>query len=173
MNPISFQSFLYSFEMKDSQAFSKFFLEYLSKQKRSSLNEGYDRISNTDWHIKNDFSREYVKPFCDRIIPSLETLSNSYNLYRIEISGVWFQQYEQHSRHGWHVHPQSNWSGVYYVELPHDHLRTEFLNVQEQQTIQPILNDNCIVFPSNIMHRSPENNTHQRKTSISFNFNFS
>ena len=34
------------------------------------------------------------------------------------IQNTWYQQYKQNDKHDWHCHNESNWSNIYYLELP-------------------------------------------------------
>jgi hypothetical protein len=82
---------------------------------------------------------------------------------------MWFHQYNKGSFFDWHTHPQSNYSAVYFVELPSDELATEIHGVKK---LKPREGD-LLVFPGFLPHRSPVNNTDSRKTIISMNFDVS
>jgi len=86
--------------------------------------------------------------------------------FEYKISNMWFHQYNKGSFFDWHTHPQSNYSAVYYVELPSNELVTEIYGVKH---LTPQEGD-LLIFPGFLPHRSPINNTDSRKTIISFNF---
>ena len=48
-----------------------------------------------------------------------------YGYRSLKVYNFFFQQYERDSRHDWHVHLETQWVGVYYVELPPRTPRTE------------------------------------------------
>ena len=83
----------------------------------------------------------------------------------IKLQGAWFQQYEHDSWFSYHTHPNSNFAGIYYVELP-DGSATEFLNFQSPEVKEGQL----LIFPSFLAHRSNPNPSRDRKTVVSFNF---
>ena len=84
------------------------------------------------------------------------------------IQNGWFQQYLKSGNHGWHTHPQSHFTNVYFVELPHKSLATEIFKHKKIKVEQGDL----LTFPAFYYHRSPLNNLDKRKTIISFNSSF-
>jgi hypothetical protein len=59
------------------------------------------------------FFFEILKPF-------IEQFCVTFNGQSFEVYNFWFQQYHQGSSMRWHVHPKSNYTGVYYLEYPHN-----------------------------------------------------
>lgn len=91
----------------------------------------------------------------------------------IKISGIWFQQYENKSSHGWHIHLNDHYSGVFYLEMPKDGPKTEFYDTINKKVYYLDMNEGDIaIFPSYFPHRSAPNKSTLRKTIISFNFSF-
>jgi len=85
-----------------------------------------------------------------------------------EIQNIWFQQYKEGDEHDWHNHPHTQFSNVYFLELPSTNMKTEFathpdINVSE---------GDVITFPAHLVHRSKPNQSNKRKTIISFNSSF-
>jgi len=83
----------------------------------------------------------------------------------IKFQGAWFQQYDYGSWFSYHTHPNSNFAGIYYVELPSGSA-TEFLKFQPPE----VKEGQVLVFPSFLAHRSNPNPSKDRKTVVSFNF---
>ena len=84
------------------------------------------------------------------------------------IQNAWFQQYINNNFHKWHNHPDTNFTNVYFVELPFKNLGTEILNHSQLD-----LNEgDLLTFPGHLYHKSPLNYSNKRKTVISFNSNF-
>jgi ectoine hydroxylase-related dioxygenase (phytanoyl-CoA dioxygenase family) len=103
------------------------------------------------------------------IAPDVKLLSESLGVSeKAVIDNMWFQQYKKNDKHSWHTHGLSNFSNVYFVELPLKSLATEILNVNNLN----LKEGDLLTFPSHLYHRSPINKTNKRKTIISFNCDF-
>jgi hypothetical protein len=147
---------------------NKNILSLINKIPNNSLQEKNDKIFHTDWNLPINFKREYVEYFIKIIDPYLQKIAFKLNSKNIEISNIWFQQYNKLDTHNWHTHPKTNFSNVYFVQLPSKSLGTEILNYDKLD-----LNEgDLLTFPAYMYHRSPVNITEQIKTIISFNSNF-
>ena len=137
--------------------------------------DSVDKIAKTDYFLKYDEDVESFDYF--KILHSV--LGNSkfydkvleiYLINEIKISRVWYQQYFQGNTHGWHIHPESNISAVYCLELENSSDSTEFIDYQNNNIISTNAKEgDIIVFPSYIMHRAPVVKSNTRKTTINFN----
>jgi len=146
---------------------NKQLLFLIDKIPNNPLNEDNTSILHTDWNLPKNFKREYLEYFLQSIKSHLIQMCSKLHSKRIEISHAWFQQYTKNSTHQWHTHPNTNFTNVYFVELPSKSLATEILN-------HPNLNLNegdLLTFPAYYYHRSPINLSKERKTIISFNTN--
>ena len=84
---------------------------------------------------------------------------------------MWFQQYANGSQHGWHIHGD-HMTAVYYLDLPKDSPKTEWINPMDNTVNQfDVEEGDIIIFPSWIVHRAPINESNNMKTIISWNFN--
>lgn len=129
-------------------------------------------ISRCDWHLATDFNRQWFK-FCQKLL--LEQVLDIYKNLGYDgftLQEIWFQQYQKMASHGWHTH-SSNFTSVYYLELPEDSPKTKIVSPYDQQTIMDIAVDegDILLFPSFVIHQGPINNSDNRKTIISFNTN--
>jgi hypothetical protein len=133
-----------------------------------------DNIDRLDWSLNTDFSRPWVNVAKPLIESHLLAIADSLGYKNIFIDQIWFQQYIIGNSHGWHTHG-SNFTGVYYLELPEDAPKTQLLNpVNQEEIIVPEIEEGKIlIFPSYVIHRAPFVNVSSKKTIISFNFNFS
>ena len=104
----------------------------------------------------------------DVILPFVKTLAAEFGCDLVRIPPLWFQQYPKGSKFGWHTHTQSNFSCVYFVELPDERYSTEFLTLGRF----PMEEGDVLFFPSFLPHRSPYIETDKRKTIISSNYDF-
>jgi hypothetical protein len=131
-------------------------------------------ITRCDYESPKDVERAYLRLVRDPIRQHVERVMKSYGYRSSKIYNFFFQQYETQSRHDWHVHLETQWVGVYYVELPRSTPRTEYLAMTEGQVKEvrafPCREGDVILFPSFVIHRAPANASRETKTIISFNF---
>ena len=131
-----------------------------------------DKIT-TDWSQSEDLSR----PWTQLLYPFLKNHFNQcavkLNYQTFKMHNLWFQQYEKGETHGWHIHG-SNYTGVYYLELPAKATKTELINQfsQKEKITIDATEGQIVIFPSFIIHRSPRIIEDVRKTIISFNIDF-
>ena len=135
-----------------------------------SFIEGLDKISNTDWHLKPDCYRPYFQHLHPIVTPHLRTIGQRVGVPEgiLNMSGYWFQQYLEGDYHGWHIHENSVFSNVYYVDLPEGASKTSFkLGGKEFEV--PVKEGQILTFPSCFLHCSKPNSA-GIKTIISFNY---
>ena len=159
-------------KVEKHNSFKKYMMNYIKKQPTYRLIERLDDISNTDWKDSYNPNRPYVKKFAKLISPYLSKIGRVLKTKKFTIGNMWYQQYGKGSKHQWHHHVSSNWSAVYYLELPNN-LGTELYDITESRTFDIKLNEgDLFLFPANMLHRSPPNMTSKIKTIISFNIDF-
>ncbi len=159
-------------KVEKHNSFKKYMMNYIKKQPTYRLIERLDDISNTDWKDSYNPNRPYVKKFAKLISPYLSKIGRVLKTKKFTIGNMWYQQYGKGSKHQWHHHVSSNWSAVYYLELPNN-LGTELYDITESRTFDIKLNEgDLFLFPANMLHRSPPNMTNEIKTIISFNIDF-
>ena len=132
----------------------------------------FNGVSKTDYNVDSKITRPYADLFFFEILkPFIEQFCVTFNGQSFEVYNFWFQQYHQGSSMRWHVHPKSNYTGVYYLEYPHD-IKTEILDLKTKKIIplETITEGDFLIFPTNLVHRAPTNTEQERKTIISFNF---
>ena len=131
-------------------------------------------ISKTDWNLPKGKPRPYLNKFYSIIDPYLTRMAKQMRCKQWKIDNGWFQQYNYNDTHTWHNHTNSNFSNVYYLELPEKMIKTEFYDILDTKIINTmnIEEGDLITFPSSLLHRSPKNIAKKRKTIISFNSNF-
>ena len=158
----------------EHESFKKFMLDHINKQPTTRLIEKNDDISNTDWKDSLDNDREYVKKFCKILEPYLLDLGRELKASTYKVGNMWYQQYSNKSRHQWHYHNNCNWSAVYFLELPNNDCVTQMYDIPENKIVfdTELVEGDLYLFPSNILHRSPPNNTNKQKSIISFNVDF-
>ena len=131
-------------------------------------------LSKSDWKLDRNYDRKYLEYFKKMVSPHLDKLANRLHFKKWIVDNAWFQQYEKTHGHNWHNHSYSNFSGVYYVELPSGELITEYYDSPNEVIFEQlnIKEGQLLIIPSYILHRSPSNESNDRKTIIAFNINF-
>jgi hypothetical protein len=152
-------------KIKNYKEINKNILSLIDKIPNNSLQKNSDKIYHTDWNLPKNLKREYLDYFSIIIKPYIEELLIKLKSKYLQISNIWFQQYNKLDTHGWHTHSDTNFTNIYFVELPSKSLGTEILNYDKLD-----LNEgDLLTFPACLYHRSPVNTTEERKTIISFN----
>ena len=81
----------------------------------------------SDWALGSEIVREYLDEFYELIDPIMEDIAKSLGFltpeylirdYRMSITKIWFNQYEEGGEHDWHNHPGCQFTNCYYLELP-------------------------------------------------------
>ena len=131
-----------------------------------------DNIHKLDWNDSTNFERRWVKIFKPHLENTLKELMLKIGFTNVALYNVWYQQYNNLGKHGWHTHG-SNFTGVYYLKFNEKiHPKTEILNPSDPKQIISIeANEGDLVaFPAYYIHRGGRNLSHESKTIISFNF---
>jgi hypothetical protein len=128
-----------------------------------------EQVSKSDWYLNSSYPRKYWDYFFNILAPWFDHMENKYGhkISKMQIANYWFQQYLDSDYHGWHTHPNSNFSNVYFLELPETNMTTEF---KDHKPIS-VKEGDIITFPAYLLHRSPINSSGKRKTVIVFNSN--
>jgi hypothetical protein len=136
------------------------------------IQEGYytDNIHKLDWGQKSNWNRKWVTIFKPLLSEHFIETSSELGFQDIIFDAIWFQQYIKGGTHGWHIH-NSNFTGVYYVELNENSSKTQLVDPFTQSTIitPNVTEGDILIFPSSVIHRAPKINDDKRKTIVSFN----
>jgi|DEB0MinimDraft_6_1074348.scaffolds.fasta_scaffold58020_3 hypothetical protein len=133
-----------------------------------------DNISFTDWFHAGDLeNRPWVKYFMPRFTPYWGEMAKELGFENLQINKLWFQRYNQESFHNWHTHA-SNYTGVYYLELPEGSGQTEFIDPTDLRTtwFNDAKEGDIIFFPCHLIHRGSIQQINKQKTIISWNLDF-
>lgn len=144
--------------------------EFESKKDPSN---NLERINKYDFSLLGE-ERPWSSLFSEYINGFMGSLPDSILYKNAEMRGVWFQQYEGGDFHHWHPHPGSNFSGIYYLELPDQEYATEFIEPFNTAIVKKFKasEGDVVLFPASLIHRSPVNTSNKRKTIVAFNFDF-
>ena len=148
-------------------------LEYINEMPDDSISEDYQRLSKTDWNIPKDHQRKYLDLFAPIIKPYINNICDELKFKTWDVDNVWYQVYNKGDTHGWHVHCETNYTNVYYLDLPDESIKTQIYDDTTKSIVELEVHEGqLITFPASIKHRSPVNDTDQQKVIISFNSNF-
>lgn len=147
-------------------------IDLLIKTKDTALDEhtiGNSTTIHSDW---NSARGDYLLYFYQYIMPQhIALITKSLNLEQWEIDNGWFQQYTELSEHTWHTHPNTQFTNIYYLELPDTSCKTEVKDINNKIIEFDIKEGDILTIPSHLVHRSKPNSK-QRKTIISYNSSF-
>ena len=134
-------------------------------------NNPYENISKTDWNLPKKLERKYLDYFYPNISKSLmDNLQVYYKSKSWRITNAWFQQYKKNSYHEYHNHTQTNFTNVYFLELPDTNFKT-IIKIENKEYEYKVKEGQLITFPAHLLHTSKPNG-YKRKTIISFNSDF-
>jgi hypothetical protein len=136
-----------------------------------SLIEHDQKISNSDWQLSRNYSRPYIQRIEGLISQHLAKLTQIANIptnSSLNFNNYWFQQYAEGDYHDWHIHKNSTYSNVYYVDLPQGAAKTTFRFREEEFSVD-VEEGYILTFPSSFLHCSKPNKA-STKTIISFNY---
>lgn len=129
----------------------------------------FENVSNTDWNVGREHERNYLNHCWEELRQHTSVVCGALGFQQWDIINCWYQQYTEGSDHNWHVHPDSHWTNVYYVEFPANSSPTEVCDFYGNVVKLDAEEGYIISFPSLLMHRSPPQFGDGRKTIISFN----
>ena len=128
-------------------------------------------ISKCDWNNAKDFTRKWFISLKDSLFTDMLSIYDSLGYDGFTLQEIWFQQYYNGSQHGWHTH-SSNFTNVYYLDLPENSSKTQIVSPYDQKSIieLEVKEGDIVTFPSFVIHKGPKNMSN-RKTIISYNTN--
>ena len=163
MVEIEYTDKILKFKIDDHNQHKQQILKECRKSKFYSMSSDINqRIKTTDFS-ENQGENHYPYFLKNILFPCSKQILRAYDSKKMGMINIWFQEYIPGNFHDWHTHGSSNLSGIYYINLSHKDMATQFkvLNVDIEE-------GNMIIFPSHLLHKSPvfKEGT---KTIISFN----
>lgn len=155
--------FFYKTTIEDFSEIKKNFLDSICDG--VNINTSVDIISKTDWNTS--LERTYVKHLQKHIFSHNSSFCKEMGYSKVNVSDIWYQQYENHDTHGYHNHPLCSFSNIIYIELPYKESSTVFKIKDEVFTVD-VKEGDILSFPGIIAHGSPK--IHEgRKTVVVYN----
>lgn len=136
-------------------------------------------------HGVQDLADTY-KQFMDEIAPHVEEYLKIYKIeapFELRFSDLWFNINKKNDYQEFHVHKMSHISGVYYVKVPKDSGDIMFSGINNMFPLKsnnptiyhnlgyvhkPV-DDNLILFPSNLQHMVTQSKSDDLRISLAFN----
>lgn len=146
-------------------------LELIDRSPAGSMVNDNDQLNITkvDWDVAADFSRPWVSYLLTHLNPHIAEVFKEMNFSKFRIKEIWFQQYMMAASHGWHTHG-SHFTNVYYLELDEEAPKTVLINpFTREEFIPDVKEGQTLVFPSYVVHKSPDDFFDKRKTIVSWN----
>jgi hypothetical protein len=145
-------------------------ISLLDEQMSSTTNDGYAKITKSDWYVDPGTPRNYWTLLYPHLETHIKELMDSIGTSHYKFLNYWFAHYETSDYLDWHRHEQIGWSSIYYVNLPSKEQVTLLKDPMSGDVIQPDLEEGDILtFPGIVYHRSPVNNAQKPKTIVAFN----
>ena len=169
------KNLIWKFPLEKHNDIKSHLLEYIENDLiGKQYTNSNDQLNKTDYFSRKsgDDLPYYYQVLYENAQDYLWETCNRYCVLNLIQENVWYQQYIEKDTHSWHIHPNSNLSFVYNLELENSHSSTEFYDIENKKIVQLDMNEGEILtFPSYLIHRSAPL-VGKRKTVISGNFNF-
>jgi hypothetical protein len=152
-------------------------IKLIDSQKAEKVNtrdEYYeDNISQTDWKNATDLNLPWKQYFLPYFENTLKNACTTMGFEKFDLTHLWFQKYNKGGYHNWHVHG-SNYTGVYYLNLPKGSALTKLLDGFNLSNILSYDTEegDMIFFPSHIIHKGEKQLLDENKIIISWNIQF-
>jgi len=159
--------------------------EEISFIQNADLEDNSSNYIGTSYDILEKKNMSDIKDFCQACVNEYYNEFYGYNSELI-ISASWVNKTEPHQSHHMHYHKNSVLSGVFYLEDTNDCPITfynrkdyfyfadenpRFFNEYNSQSwlLSVPEGNSCIIFPSQLDHAVPKNNSNKDRYSIAFN----
>ena len=178
---------VYKFDIGNNE-----FNNYLETEilKMQSEDKGLERTNIKGWHSKDNMHlKEQFKPLVDDLYQAQKMIYEEENYLSEPVLGnMWANVNPLDAFNMPHMHPNSLWSGVYYIKTPENcgNLKIEdpkfagLMTMPNRKEPQPrhcarVVSYNpiagrLIMFPSYLMHFVEPNKSNDIRISVSFNF---
>lgn len=128
------------------------------------------QFSNAEQMFKDDFFEH------KELVELLANIGTSMNMnifgnFSVNRSNAWFKQYGKNGQHKWHNHANTQFTNIYFLELPDTKYKTEICGLNGKIIEYEAKEGQILTMPSFLLHRSKPNGA-KRKTIISFDTDY-
>ena len=96
---------------------------------------------------------------------------NVFGNFSVNRGHSWFKQYEENGYHGWHNHSGTQFTNIYFLELPDKKYKTEICGLNGKLIEYEAEEGQILTMPSFLLHREKPNGS-KRQTIISFDTDY-
>jgi len=158
------------FKVDNFSIHKKNILHLIKNIPKKSLTDSSQKISHTDWDLPDTYTREYLDYFNKNIFEYFAfDLCEKFNCDALTVNNLWFQVYEKGDFHSSHRHDKTQFTNVFFLQLPNGNLKTKIFDLNNQPISIDVYEGDIITFPSYLKHESPINLGEDNKIIISFN----
>jgi hypothetical protein len=124
----------------------------------------------TDFFVNHSIHKPWAQKFFEHAMPYLSQTYKELGYTEISINGIWFQRYSKMIGHNWHTHGKTNFSTVYYLDVPENSAATAVKEPFDQESIVYEGSEGTFsIFPAYAIHCATPNMSDQERTVIAFN----
>lgn len=127
-----------------------------------------DKINKTDYWIDNR-KFEYINLIYPLLDKHCVKVFSQTSARGITFTKIWFQQYIKGNMHGWHTHPNTHFTNIYFLELPSPKYKTQIKDLSGKLIDYDVNEGDIITFPGFLLHQAPLIESDTQKTILSFN----
>jgi|TARA_R110000803_G_scaffold41477_2_gene89171 hypothetical protein len=152
-DPFKYQNYFHTYELKFNEAEIKQITVLLKKEKTGQPKTTYDRFNILNFPL--------LKNIRAKIIDILEEKN-------LSLGNNWAQLYNKKDKHNVHIHAQSDYSGIIYLN-PNKPSPTIFYSKNFERYVHKGIKNTLLLFPSHIPHEVESLNKDEERLIISFN----
>ena len=188
---ILFPTAIYFKDLPNAKELNKYLFKEIKKWRKADPKGEHKTNSGFGWHSKTDMDkRKEYKPLIDELFKMAEECNKDFGVQpKLGLGNMWANINPPGGMNRAHQHPNSLWSGVYWIKTPKncgqlkiDDPRSVACMTRPRQKdtkkpdrlwrethYEPIAG-RCIMFPSWLMHCVDPNESNDIRISVSFNF---
>lgn len=176
MEKLPISQSIYKFSVKNYSNLNSIILQHIDQYNLKTLGNEKFSITKGDYALSHKKTywpifMKYIKNYLDEFTTDFFSGYDRENT-NLKIIHYWFQQYKDEDSHPFHIHTNSDYSMVYFVELQEKSHSTVFIDHDKKQVQLDVKEGDLLLFPSLVFHSSPKNNSLTGKTILSANLNF-
>lgn len=160
MRSISFDTKLYIQKVKNFKEHKKILLKLIDDMPPVMA----EFVTKSDWLVQKQFERPYLDYFYKNIAPTVMTnLLKKFKAVNWNIGNGWYQQYSKGSYHKWHNHAHTNYTNVFFLELPDTDYKTIIKDDNGKIISFNVKEGDLITFPAHLLHKSKPNGKKEKQ----------
>jgi len=157
------------YEVKNFTEHKKNLIDLIFKIPLNPLKTVGEQISHQDFNLPKETRKEYFDYFKKYIFNDFaKSFCSFIKVNSIQITNLWFQVYEKNDFHEFHTHTRTNFTNVFYLNLPSDKVKTD-IKLNNKKINLSVKEGDILSFPAYYPHQSPKNIYDENKIVISFN----